>query len=120
MVTPFEFGLLALLTTGTGLLSAYIVYLVIKPKLKATIRGYIPTFSRVIQTEMSKMAENALEGVDLGAIAGQLGGGEGEGNPLAAISGVLGGGGGGIEDILKLLLTFSGKQTTKGKGKIGL
>ncbi len=106
VLTLLDYGVIVLLTTLTGLLSAYIVYRVIKPRLQATIRGYIPVIGKTIRSEMSNMAEKALEGVDLGDIASKIGGGLGG---LGDIAGLLGGGGGGLGDLLKLLGQFSGK-----------
>ncbi len=106
MLTLIDYAVIVLLTTLTGLLSAYIVYRVIKPRLQATIRGYIPVIGKTIRSEMGKVAENALEGVDLGAIAGQIGG---EGGGLGDIGKMLSSGGGGFGEILKLLSAFGGK-----------
>ncbi len=106
MLTLIDYGIIVLLTTLTGLLSAYIVYRVIKPRLQATIRGYVPVITKSIKRSMGEIAAEAAENFDLSAITGA---GEGEGNPLGAISGLLGGGSGGIGDFLKLLSTFSGK-----------
>ncbi len=117
VLTLWDYGVIVILTTLTGLLSAYIVYRVIKPRLQATIRGYIPVVTKSIKRSMGEIAAEAAENFDLSSITG---GGEGEGNPLGALSGLLGGGSGGIGDLLGLLGQFTGKQTTKGKGKMGL
>ncbi len=120
MITPIEWAIFAVLTLGTGLGSAYIVYLVIKPRLQATIRGYLPAITKSIKRSMAETVSEAAEGLDLGSLAGALGGGEGAVGGLGAIGDMLGGGSGGIGDLLKLLSSFGGKETTKGKGKIGL
>lgn len=112
VLTGLEWAGIAALTTLTGLLSAFIVYRVIKPGLKKAINGYIPVVANAVQSTLGKSIEKATEGLDFGAIRGALGGGEGEENPLGAISGLLGGGSGGIGDLLKLLAQFGGK----GKG----
>ncbi len=120
MLTYIELLFLIVLATATVLLTPIAGYYLLRLRIKKIVRGYIPTITKSIAKQMSKEGQKLLEGVDLGAIAGQLGGDGGEGNPLGAISGLLGGGGGGIGDLLKLLSAFSGKQTTKGTGKMGL
>lgn len=118
-LTGLEYVFLALLTTLTGLVSAYIVYRVIRINLKRTINGFIPAFSKVIRSEMGNFVEEGLKDVDLGALAGQLGGAEGETGGLGDIAGMLGGGSGGLDTIMKLMQLFGGKGTNKG-GKMGL
>lgn len=114
MLTLLDYGVIVLLTTLTGLLSAYIVYRVIKPRLQATIRGYIPVVTKSIKRNMGEILKDATENIDLGAIAGSLGsGGAGEGG-LGDIAGLLGGGGGGLGDLLGLLSQFGGQRTKKG------
>lgn len=119
MVTGIEWGILSGITLLTGLLSAWIVYRVIRKGLKATINGYIPVVGKTIRSEMRTFMDEALEGVDMGAVAGSLGGSSGG---LGDIAGMLGGGDGGLGQLLQLFTQFSGggKQTTKGKGKMGL
>ncbi len=102
MVTLIEWGLFALLTTGTGLLSAFIVWKIIKPGLKAAINGYIPVIGRMVKKQMGEFTSEALENIDLGGIGA-------EGGALGDISGLLGGGGGGIGELLKLFSQLSGK-----------
>ena len=114
VLTGLEWGGIALLTTLTGLLSAYIVYRVIRINLKRTINGFIPVVGNVIRAEMGKTITEATENLDLGAIAGQLGGGEGDLGGLGDIAGMLGGGEGGLGQLLKLFSTFSGQRTKKG------
>ena len=119
MVTPVEWGLFALLTTLTGLLSAWIVYRVIQPGLKRAINGYIPVIGRMVKKQMGEFTSEALEGVDLGAIAGSLGAGSDDSGGLGDIAGLLGGGGGDLGILLKLFSQFTGKKSNKG-GKMGL
>ena len=117
VLTFLEYGVLALLTTLTGLLSAYIVYRVIRPRLKNTIQGYIPVMVNAVSKKMGKMGEEAIEGLDLTGITAQLGGGEGDLGGLAAIQGLLGGSGGslgGLGEIIKLLGAFGGQKGQKG------
>ncbi len=106
MITPIEWAIFAVLTLGTGLGSAYVVYLVIKPRLQATVRGYLPAITKSIKRSMAETVAETLEGVDLGEIAGQIGG---EGGGLGDIAGLLGGKGGGLGDLLKLFSQFAGK-----------
>ncbi len=119
MVTPIEWGFFAILTTLTGLLSAYIVYKAIKPGLKATINGYIPVMARAMGKKMEELSEKALEGVDLGSIAGALGGEGGGSSGLGDIASSLTGQEGGIGELLKLFQLFGGKGK-KGGGSFGL
>ncbi len=109
MITIIEYLFLAVLTLGTGLLSAYIVYKVVEPRAKRFISDYERTVPARIKKEVVAAIKEGAENIDLGAIAGQLGGGEGEGSPLGAIGDLLGGGGGGIGELLKLLSAFGGK-----------
>lgn len=120
MVTVLEWGLFALLTTLTGLFSAYIVWKVIKPGLKSAINGYIPVIGNMVKKQMGNFMQEQLDNVDIGAIAGQLGGEEGGGVDLGGIAGLLGGQGGGLGDLLSLLGQFSGKKGTNKGGKMGL
>lgn len=114
MVTGLEWGILTGITLLTGLVSAYIVYRVIRKGLKATVNGYIPVIGKAVRSEMKTFASEALENVDIGAIAGQLGGGESDTGGLGALSGILGGGSGGLGDLLGLLTQFSSAKTKKG------
>ena len=114
MVTGIEWGILSGITLLTGLLSAWIVYRVIRKGLKATINGFIPVITKSIGKKMEKMGAEALENVDLGQIAGQLGGGGGDLGGLDAIQGMLGGGEGGLGSLLQLFSQFSGKNKKGG------
>ncbi len=111
MITIVEYLFLALLTTLTGLLSAWIVYKVIKPGLKRTITGYIPVIGKMVKKQLDDLVPEGLEDIDLESIAGKLGGGSGG---LADPAGLLGGGGGGLGDILKLLSAVGGKNKEGG------
>jgi len=114
VLTGLEYVFLAGLTTLTGLLSAYIVYRVIRINLKRTINGFIPVVGNVIRSEMGKFTEEALEGVDLGALSGQLGGEGGDLGGLGNIAGLLGGGGSGLGELIKLFSAFGGQKAQKG------
>lgn len=113
-ITGIEYLFLALLTLGTGLLSAYVVYMVIKPRAERLISDVTRAIPVQVGNQLSKTFEKAAEGLDLGAIAGQLGGGEGETNSLGVLGDILGGGSGGIGDLLKLLTQFGGKKQEGG------
>lgn len=110
MVTGIEWGILSGITLLTGLLSAYIVYRVIRKGLKATINGFIPVVTKSIGKKMEKMGAEALEGIDLGA----LGAGGGDSGGLGDIAGLLGGGGGDLGSLIQLFTQFTGKN--KGGG----
>ncbi len=106
MITVIEYLFLALLTLGTGLGSAYIVYMVVEPKAKRLISGYTNTIPARMRKELGSALKDMTENIDLGEIAGQIGD---EGGGLGDIAGLLGGKGGGLGDLLKLFMQFSGK-----------
>ncbi len=114
VITAIEYLFLAFLTTLTGLLSAWIVYKVIKPGLKRTITGYIPVIGKMVKKQLDDLVPEGLENIDLESIAGKLGGGEGGSGGLGDLAGLLGGGGGGLGDILKLLSSLGGKNKEGG------
>ncbi len=104
-----EYLFLALLTLGTGLLSAYIVYRVVEPKAKRLIAGYEQMVPARIKKELNSFFKEMTKDLDLGDIAGQLGAGEGGSGGLGDIAGLLGGGGGGLGELLGLLSKLGGK-----------
>ena len=119
MVTLVEWGILSLLTTLTGLLSAFIVWKVVKPGLERFVAAKERTIPAQMKKQLNDFMKEALEGVDLGDVAGSLGGVGAEGGGLGEIAGMLGGGGGGLQELIQLFSAFAGKGT-KGKGKMGL
>ncbi len=106
MITAIEYLFLALLTTLTGLVSAFIVWKVIQPGLKRFVADKERTIPAQMKKQLKSFMDEQLEGVDLEGIAGQIGG---EGGGLGDIAGLLGGKGGGLGDLLKLFMQFSGK-----------
>ncbi len=106
VLTLMEWGILALLTTLTGLLSAFIVWKAIQPGLERFVADKERTIPAQMKKQLKSFMDEQLEGVDVGAIAGQIGG---EGGGLGDIAGLLGGKGGGLGDLLKLFMQFSGK-----------
>ncbi len=105
MLSLIDYAVIVLLTTCTGLLSAYVVYLVIKPRLKAVVRGYLPAITKSIKRSMAETVAEATEGLDLGAITGNAASPGG----LGDIAGLLGGSSGGLGDLLKLFSQLSSK-----------
>ncbi len=106
VITAIEYLFLALLTTVTGLLSAYIVWKVIQPGLERFVADKERTIPAQMKKQLKSFMDEQLEGVDLGEMVGQIGG---EGGGLGDIAGLLGGKGGGLGDLLKLFAQFSGK-----------
>ncbi len=106
MITIIEYLFLAVLTLGTGLLSAYVVYKVVEPKAKRLISGFTNTIPARMRKELGSALKDMTENIDLGEVAGQIGG---EGGGLGDIAGLLGGTGGALGDLLKLFAQFSGK-----------
>ncbi len=102
VITAIEYLFLALLTLGTGLLSAYIVYKVVEPKAKRLVSDYSNMVPARIKKELKSFVAEAAEGLDLGAVAGGSGG-------IGDIAGLLGSGGGGLGDLIKLFSQFSSK-----------
>lgn len=107
MVTPIEWGILTLLTTFTGLLSAFIVWKVVKPGLERFIATKERTIPALMKKQMKDFVDEQLEGVDLGAVSGESGG-------IGDIAGLLGGGNEGLGSLLKLFTQFTGQTTKKG------
>lgn len=114
MVTIVEWGVFALLTTLTGLFSAFIVWKVIQPGLERFVAAKERTIPAQMKKQLKDFMNESLEGVDLGAVAGQLGGTGGEMGGLGDIAGLLGDDQGGLGTILKLFAQLSGKN--KGGG----
>ncbi len=113
-----EYLFLALLTLGTGLGSAYIVYMIVKPKAEQLVSRYSNTIPGRIKKELNSFFKEATENLDLGAIGGALGGGEGADKTFGAVAGLLGGGSGGIGELLGLLSKLGGKDK-EGEGSSG-
>ena len=114
MVTLVEWGLFAMLTTLTGLLSAFIVWKVIQPGLERFVARKEKTIPAQMKKQLKDFMDESLEGVDLGAVAGQLGGGGGDLSGLGDIAGMLGGDSSGLGTLIQLLGQFTGKN--KGGG----
>ncbi len=106
VITLIEYLFIALLTLGTGLLSAYIVYKVVEPRAKRLLSDYEHMVPARIKKAMKGFVDEQLKDVDLGAIAGQIGG---EGGGMGDIAGMLGGGGGGLGELLKVFSQLSSK-----------
>lgn len=120
MLELLDYAVIFAVTVLSFSLTAYLSYRIVKPKAVRALNGYMVTAGNRIQKEMRKMGEEALEGIDLGAISGALGGGESGGAGLGQLAGMFGGGLEELAPLIQLLGGLGGKQTTKGKEKIGL
>ncbi len=106
-------ALQSLLTTVSILLAFGIGFKLLKPRLNRLINDKIHLAEARVTTAIPKILEKTVENIDVGELVGKLGGegGEGKSGP-EQIMGLLSGAGskGGLEDLLKLLSSFSGQK----------
>ena len=114
MVTPVEWLFFGVLTTLTGLLSAFIVWKIIQPGLQRFVADKERTIPAQMKKQLKSFMEEQLEDVDLSAVTARLGSGEGDLGGLGDIAGLLGSGGGGLNDLIKLFSMFGSQKGQKG------